>query len=191
MILLKRCLLPPLKSPAIHIPYPGNKLLQKLSLRWNLKTHLQFFSGALWRQYSHLQCNLWGFPSGSVVKNPSAIQEIWVRSLGQEDPWRRKWQSTPVFLPRKNLINRRACGEGNGNPLQCSCLENPRDRAAWWAAVYGIAQKKKKEEPGGLQSMGSQKSRTQLSAKQQQYGLWVLGLWCLKVLGNSAPPRRL
>ena len=31
-------------------------------------------------------------------------------------------------------------GEGNGNPLQYSCLENPRDRGAWWAAVYGIAQ---------------------------------------------------
>ena len=31
-------------------------------------------------------------------------------------------------------------GEGNDNPLQCSCLENPRDRGAWWAAVYGVAQ---------------------------------------------------
>ena len=31
-------------------------------------------------------------------------------------------------------------GEGNGNPFQCSCLENPRDRGAWWAAVYGVAQ---------------------------------------------------
>ena len=31
-------------------------------------------------------------------------------------------------------------GEGNGNPLQCSCLGNPRDREAWWAAVYGVAQ---------------------------------------------------
>jgi len=31
-------------------------------------------------------------------------------------------------------------GEGNGNPLQCSCLENPRDCGAWWAAVYGVAQ---------------------------------------------------
>ena len=30
-------------------------------------------------------------------------------------------------------------GEGNGNPLQCSCLENPRARGAWWAAVYGVA----------------------------------------------------
>ena len=31
-------------------------------------------------------------------------------------------------------------GEGNGNPLQCSCLENPRDRGAWWAAVHGVTQ---------------------------------------------------
>ena len=31
-------------------------------------------------------------------------------------------------------------GEGNGNPLQGSCLENPRDGEAWWAAVYGVAQ---------------------------------------------------
>ena len=31
-------------------------------------------------------------------------------------------------------------GEGNGNPLQCSCLENPRDEGAWWAAVHGVAQ---------------------------------------------------
>ena len=31
-------------------------------------------------------------------------------------------------------------GERNGNPLQCSCLENPRDGGAWWAAIYGVAQ---------------------------------------------------
>ena len=31
-------------------------------------------------------------------------------------------------------------GEGNGNPFQCSCLENPRDGGTWWAAVYGVAQ---------------------------------------------------
>ena len=31
-------------------------------------------------------------------------------------------------------------GEGNGNPLQCSCLENPMDGGAWWAAIYGVAQ---------------------------------------------------
>ena len=31
-------------------------------------------------------------------------------------------------------------GEGNGNPLQCSCLENPKDGEAWWVAVYGVAE---------------------------------------------------
>ena len=36
------------------------------------------------------------------------------------------------------IIGRPFIGEGNGNPLQCSCLENPRDGGAWWAAVYGV-----------------------------------------------------
>ena len=35
----------------------------------------------------------------AVIKNPAAMQEMWVRTLGREDPWRRKWQPLPVFLP--------------------------------------------------------------------------------------------
>ena len=79
--------------------------------------------------------------------------------------WRRTWQPTSVLLPEKShgwrgpgglqsMRSRRvrqdwatslslslSCiGAGNGNPLQCSCLEKPRDRGAWWAAVYGVAQ---------------------------------------------------
>ena len=79
--------------------------------------------------------------------------------------WRRRWQlekamaPTPVLLPekshgRRSLVGEEqdtterlhfhfslSCiGEGNGNPLQRSCLENPRDSGAWWAAVYGVAQ---------------------------------------------------
>ena len=77
--------------------------------------------------------------------------------------WRRKWQPTPVFLPGESqgwgsLVGCSPWGceeldtteripfhfsciaEGNGNPLQCSCLENPGDGGAWWAAVYGVAQ---------------------------------------------------
>ena len=79
--------------------------------------------------------------------------------------WRRQWQPTPVLLPGKSRGRRTlvgfspwgreesdtterlhfyfllSCiGEGNGNPLQCSCLENPRNGGAWWAAVYGVAQ---------------------------------------------------
>ena len=41
-------------------------------------------------------------------------------------------------------------GEGNGNPLQCSCLENSRDRGAWRAAVYGVAQSRTPRFPGPL-----------------------------------------
>ena len=79
--------------------------------------------------------------------------------------WRRRRPPTPVLLPgkphgRRSLVgcspwgreeldmterlhfhfSLSCIGEGNGNPLQCSCLENPRDGGAWWAAVYGVAQ---------------------------------------------------
>ena len=43
-------------------------------------------------------------------------------------------------------------GEGNGNPLQSSCLEDPRDRGAWWTAVYGVAQSRTRLKQ--LSSMG-------------------------------------
>ena len=39
-----------------------------------------------------------------------------------------------------NYLMGSSIGEGNGNPLESSCLENPRDGGAWWAAVYGVAQ---------------------------------------------------
>ena len=79
--------------------------------------------------------------------------------------WRRQWHPTPVLLPGKSHgwrslvgfspwgpkesdttewlhfhFSLSCMGEGNGNPLQCSCLENPRDRGAGWAAIYGVAQ---------------------------------------------------
>ena len=78
--------------------------------------------------------------------------------------WRRQWHPTPVLLPgkshgRRSLVgcspwgceesdmtgqlhfhfSLSCIGEGNGSPLQCSCLENPRDGGAWWVAVYGVA----------------------------------------------------
>ena len=46
---------------------------------------------------------------------------------------------SPHFFPIFPLFSHH-CGEGNGNPLQYSCLENPVDRAAWWAAVHRVAQ---------------------------------------------------
>ena len=78
---------------------------------------------------------------------------------------RRQWHPTPVLLPGKSHgwrslvgcspwgreesdtterlhfhFSLSCIGEGNGNTLQCSCLENPRDGGAWWAAVCGVAQ---------------------------------------------------
>ena len=47
---------------------------------------------------------------------------------------------TLLFLYNLMEFRKEAEGEGNGNPLQYSCLENPRDGGAWWAAVYGVAQ---------------------------------------------------
>ena len=85
--------------------------------------------------------------------------------IAYEVKQRRQWHPTPVLLPRKSHGQRSlvgcspwgrtesdtterlhfhfslSCiGEGNGNPLQCSCLENSRDGGAWWAAIYGVAQ---------------------------------------------------
>ena len=95
----------------------------------------------------------YGLPSSHVL---GSVSESW---------WRRQWHPTPVLSPEKSHGRRSlvgccpwgreeldmtewlyfhfplSCiGEGNGNPLQCSCLENPRNGGAWWAAVYGVAQ---------------------------------------------------
>ena len=53
-------------------------------------------------------------------------------------PWGRSESDTTERLHFHFSLS--CIGEGNGNPLQCSCLENPRDGGAWWAAVYGVSQ---------------------------------------------------
>ena len=60
------------------------------------------------------------------------------RSLVGCSPWGHQESDTTEWLHVHFSLSR--TGEGNGNPLQCSCLENPRDGGAWWAAIYGIAQ---------------------------------------------------
>ena len=66
--------------------------------------------------------------------------------------WRIPWMEEPGGLQSMGSLRVRhnwatslsfslSCvGEGHGNPLQCSCLENPRDKGAWWAAIYGVTQ---------------------------------------------------
>ena len=108
------------------------------------------------------------FLLAQLVKNLPAMQETWVQSLGWEDPlekmekamaprsstlaWKIPWTEEPGRLQSMGSLESdttervhfhfslSCIGEGNGNPLQCSCLENPRDGEAWWAAIYGVAQ---------------------------------------------------
>ena len=92
-----------------------------------------------------------------------SLSKLWELVMDRQVHQRRQWHPTPVLLPGKSHGQRSlvgcspwgrwgsdmtewlhfyfslSCtGEGNGNPLQCSCLENPRDDGAWWAAVCGV-----------------------------------------------------
>ena len=60
------------------------------------------------------------------------------RSLEDCSPWGRWGSDTTERLHFHFSLS--CIGEGNGNPLQCCCLENPRDGEAWWAAIYGVTQ---------------------------------------------------
>ena len=83
--------------------------------------------------------------------------------------WKIPWAEEPGRLQSMGLLGVRhdwatslsfSCtGEGNGNPLQYSCLENPRDGGAWWAAVYGVAQ-----------------SRTWLKQLSKKYKVYVVSI---------------
>ena len=93
-------------------------------------------------QFCHLLCIiklLWWF---NEVWHPTPVllpgkSHGW-RSLEGCSPWRR-WGSD--MIERLHFHFSLSCiGEGNGNPLQCSCLENPRDGGAWWDAIYGVTQ---------------------------------------------------
>ena len=65
-------------------------------------------------------------------------------TLAWKIPWTEepgRLQSVGLQSVRHDWVTSLSCiGEGNGSPLQCSCLENPRDGGAWWAAVYGVTQ---------------------------------------------------
>ena len=75
-----------------------------------------------------------GTPTSVLLPGKSHGQ----RSLVGCSPWGREESDTTERLPFHFSLS--CIGEGNGNPLRCSCLENPRDGEAWWAAVYGVAQ---------------------------------------------------
>ena len=62
------------------------------------------------RMHTHMRVHKWASLEAQTVKHSPAIQETWVWSLSQEDPWRRKWQPTPIFLPGKSHEQRSPAG---------------------------------------------------------------------------------
>ena len=85
--------------------------------------------------------------------------------------WKIPWTEEPSRLQSMGLLrvgtteklhfhfSLSCIGEGNGNPLQCSCLENPRDGGAWWAAIFGVARSRTRLKR--LSSSSSSKNLTQ------------------------------
>ena len=73
---------------------------------------------------THSRTLAWRIP---WMEEPGRLQSMGSRRVGHD------WATSLSLFTFMH-------GEGNGNPLQCSCLESPRDRGPWWAAVYGVAQ---------------------------------------------------
>ena len=98
-----------------------------------------------WKSFSHVR--LW-HPMEYIVSGILQARILeWVllpekshgrRSLVGYSPWGHEELKMTEQFPFHFSVS--CTGEGNGNPLQCSCLENPRDGGAWWAAVSGVAQ---------------------------------------------------
>ena len=97
-------------------PFGGCQSFFKKNFYWSIidLQCVNFCCLAKWLSYTDIYIF---FPGGSVVKNPPAMQE----NLGS--------------IPGSG----RSPGEGNGNPLQYSCLQIPMNRGAWWATVHGVA----------------------------------------------------
>ena len=97
--------------------------------------------------------------------SPCTSSAVLINSYIHSCLWRRQWHPAPVLLPGKShrwrslvgcspwgryesdtterlhfYFSLSCIGEENGNPFQCSCLENLKDGGAWWAAVYGVTQ---------------------------------------------------
>ena len=84
-------------------------------------------------------------------------------------PYVNEFSGTAVQTERLHFHFSLSCiGEGNGNPLQCSCLENPWDGGAWWAAIYGVAQSRTRLK----RLSSSSSSSSSRERKQVRYWGW-------------------
>ena len=115
-------------------------------------SHMTICSYALmfifqWTYYSLFQSYLDTSPK---QRKYIIMQEKAMAPHSSTPAWKIPWMEDPGGLQSMGslrvgpdwatFLSLSCTGEGNGNPLHCSCLENPRDGGAWWAAVYGVAQ---------------------------------------------------
>ena len=113
--------------------------LQNRHLRENLNTTLQnlkylFLLEGLFAQQQQINRSRQWHPTPVLLPGKSHGQ----RSLVGCSPWSREESDMAERLHFHFSLS--CIGEGNGNPLGCSCLENPRDGGAWWAVIYRVAQ---------------------------------------------------
>ena len=102
-----------------------------------------------------------GNASGSTWQPPPVLlpgKSHGRRSLVGCSPWGREESDTTERLHFHFSLS--CIGEGNGNPLQCPCLENPKDGGAWWAAVYGVTQSRTRLKRLSSSSSGSTNTLT-------------------------------
>ena len=92
-----------------------------------------------------LQCKSWVIAKETIWPTKPQMFTVWLVENVYQFQFRETWWDFTLvrqfYWELHHFHFSLLCmGEGNGNPLQCSCLEHPRDRGAWWAAVYGVAQ---------------------------------------------------
>ena len=96
------------------------------------------------------------------------------RSLVGCSPWGRWGSETTERLHFHFSLS--CIGEGNCNPLQCSCLENPRDGGAWWAAICGVTQSRTQLKQ--LSNSSSSREENLVFNSKWEIWLWKNGWWC-------------
>ena len=102
------------------------------------------------------------------------------RSLVGCSPWGRSESDTTERLHFQFSLS--CIEEGDGNPLQCSCLENPRDGGAWWAAVYGVTQSRTRLKRLSSSSSSVQANNWMCWCPQSLFLLKLLALpWVMKI----------
>ena len=108
---------------------------------WDIREALAYRTRFYKSYYGFLVINVWiiiRVGNGTPLQYKNTGKSHGQRSLESSSPWGH-WGSD--MAERLHFHFSLSCiGEGNGNPLQCSCLEDPRDGGAWWAAIYGVAQ---------------------------------------------------